>query len=51
VSATADHAVVLVFVNQIITVDNDAPTNTSSSIKVSLQRVDGLWLRAAFDPI
>lgn len=51
VSATPNHAVVLVFVNQTITMDNDAPTNTASSVKVSLDRIDGRWLIAGFDPI
>lgn len=51
VSAAASHAVALVFVNQSTTVGNDAPTNTASSVKVTLDKVDGRWLVSGFDPV
>jgi Mce-associated membrane protein len=51
VSATENHAVVLVFVNQTITVGNDAPTNSSSSVQVTLDKVDGQWRIAVFEPV
>lgn len=51
VSATENHAVVLVFVNQTITVGDDAPTNSSSSVQVTLDKVDGQWRIAQFDPV
>jgi Mce-associated membrane protein len=51
VSASANHAVVLVFVNQMITMGNDAPTNTASSVRVTLDKVGGRWLISKFDPI
>lgn len=51
VSAKADHAVVLLFVNQTVTVGADAPTNTTSSVRVTLEKVGGRWLISAFDPI
>ena len=51
VSATANHAVVLLFVNQTITVGQDAPTNTASSVRVTLDKIDGRWLIAQFDPV
>lgn len=51
VSATPDHAVVLVFVNQSAIVGSDAPTDTASSIRVTLDKVDGRWLISGFDPI
>lgn len=51
VSATPDRAVVLVFVDQVVTVGKDAPTNTSSSVRVTLDKVGGRWLVAGFDPI
>ncbi len=51
VSATPDHAVVLVFVDQTVTVGNDAPTNTSSSVRVTLDKAAGRWLVSGFDPI
>ena len=51
VSATGKHAVVLVFVDQTTTVGNDAPTQTTSSVRVSLENVDGRWLISQFDPV
>ncbi len=51
VSASADHAVVLVFVNQTIIVGTDAPTATASSVKVSLERIGGRWLISDFTPV
>jgi Mce-associated membrane protein len=50
-SSTAGHAVVLLFVNQAIVVGQDAPTNTASSVRVTLDKVDGRWLISQFDPI
>ncbi|MEB3032946.1 hypothetical protein [[Mycobacterium] nativiensis] len=51
VTATSNHAVVLVFVNQSAIVGSDAPTDTASSIRVTLDKVDGRWLISGFDPI
>jgi len=51
VSAKTDHAVVLLFVDQTVTVGADAPTNTTSSVRVTLDKVGGRWLISAFDPI
>ncbi|BBZ78816.1 hypothetical protein MANY_41530 [Mycolicibacterium anyangense] len=51
VSAGHGHAVVLVFVNQTTIVGDGAPTNTNSSVRVTLDRVGGRWLISAFDPI
>lgn len=51
VSATPTHAVVLVFVNQTVVVGTDAPTDTASSVKVTLDKISGRWLVSAFDPI
>jgi Mce-associated membrane protein len=51
VSAKADHAVVLLFVDQTVTVGADAPTNTTSSVRVTLDNVGGRWLISGFDPI
>ncbi|ORV32688.1 hypothetical protein AWC00_01495 [Mycobacterium conspicuum] len=50
-SASADHAVVLLFVNQTIVVAQDAPTNTASNVRVTLDKVDGHWLISEFDPV
>jgi Mce-associated membrane protein len=51
VSADPKHAVVLVFVNQSITLGNDAPTDTASSVRVSLDNINGRWLISGFDPV
>jgi Mce-associated membrane protein len=51
VSATGKHAVVLVFVDQTTTIGNDAPTQTTSSVRVTLENVDGRWLISQFDPV
>ena len=51
VSATGKHAVVLVFVDQTTMIGNDAPTQTTSSVRVSLENVDGRWLISQFDPV
>jgi Mce-associated membrane protein len=51
VSATANHAVVLVFVNQSIIVGTDAPTSSASSVRVTLDKVDGQWLISDFTPV
>ncbi|MEM6107559.1 hypothetical protein AAHS21_15155 [Mycobacterium sp. 050272] len=51
VSATANHAVVLVFVNQTVIVGRDAPTSTTSCVRVTLDKHDGRWLISQFEPI
>ncbi|MGE2817316.1 hypothetical protein ACQI5H_19535 [Mycobacterium heidelbergense] len=51
VSATANHAVVLLFVNQTVTIGNGAPTDTQPVIRVTLDKVNGRWLVSHFDPV
>ena len=51
VLATGKHAVVLVFVDQVTTIGNDAPTQSTSSVRVNLEKVDGRWLISQFDPV
>ena len=51
VSATPTHAVVLTFVDQSVTTNGGAPTATSSSIRVTLDKVGGRWLVSGFDPV
>lgn len=51
VSAKPDHAVVLLFVDQTVTVGADAPTQTTSSVRVTLDKVGNRWLISGFDPI
>lgn len=51
VSADSTHALVLVYVNQTTVIDDDPPTDTASSVKVALERIDGRWLVSDFTPI
>ncbi len=51
ISASANHAVVLLFVNQTIIVGQDAPTSTASNVRVTLDKIDGRWLISQFDPV
>jgi Mce-associated membrane protein len=50
-SASPNHAVVLVFVNQTLITGTNPPTNTASRVRVTLDKVDGRWLIGGFDPI
>jgi Mce-associated membrane protein len=45
------HAVAMVFVDQTTIIGSDAPTATSSVVKVTLDRVDDQWLVSGFDPM
>jgi len=51
VSATAEHAVALVFVDQTVTIDGGAPSGTASSVRVTLDKADDRWLVSGFDPV
>ena len=51
VSARPNRAVVLVFVNQSAIVGTGAPTETASSVRVTLDKVGGRWLISRFDPV
>ncbi|MEM6110531.1 hypothetical protein AAHS21_30585 [Mycobacterium sp. 050272] len=51
VSASEQHAVVVVFVNQTINIGNDPPSSTASSVRVTLEKINGRWLIAQFEPI
>jgi Mce-associated membrane protein len=47
-----DRAVVLLFINQSTTsTDKPEPAQTSSSVLVSLSKVNGSWLISKFDPV
>jgi Mce-associated membrane protein len=50
-SATENHAVVLLFVNQTVIIGQDAPTDTASSVRVTLDKVGGKWRISQFDPV
>jgi Mce-associated membrane protein len=51
VSATANHGVVLLFVNQTVTIGDGAPTDTQPVVRVTLDKVNGRWLVSHFDPV
>ena len=51
VSAEPNHAVVLVFVNQTVVVGQDVPTDTASSVRVTLDKDGDRWLISKFDPV
>ncbi len=50
VSAAANRAAVLLFVNQTVTIGQGAPTDTHPVIRVKLDKVGGRWLVSHFDP-
>ena len=51
VSATDSHAIVLVFVNQTVTVGEGVPTDTAPVVRVVLDKVNDRWLVSHFDPV
>ena len=51
VSAHSDRVVVLAYVDQTTTVGKQAPLQAKSSVRVSMERVDGRLLIAGFEPI
>jgi Mce-associated membrane protein len=51
VSADTDQAVVLAYVDQTLAVGTEPPTRTNSSVRVTMEKVDGRWLISGFDPI
>lgn len=51
VSATEHHAVALVFVDQTVTIATEAPTATTSALRVVLDKTHGRWLISRFDPV
>jgi Mce-associated membrane protein len=49
--ATHNRAVVLVFIDQSIVIGVDAPTASSSTVRVTMQRDGERWLISQFDPV
>jgi Mce-associated membrane protein len=43
--------VVLVFVNQTITVGNGPPTDTAASLRVTRDQIGGRWLTSAVESV
>jgi Mce-associated membrane protein len=50
-SVTENRGVVLVFVNQTVTIGKDTPISTASRVRVTLDKVGDRWLISQFDPI
>jgi Mce-associated membrane protein len=50
VSASGNHAEVVVFINQATVVGHDAPTDTASAVDVTLDKIGERWLISGFDP-
>ena len=51
ISASPTHAVVLVFINQTVAIGTDPRTDSSSAVKVTMDKINGKWLISTFDPI
>ncbi|HET9892102.1 MAG TPA: hypothetical protein VFQ42_16535, partial [Mycobacterium sp.] len=51
VSATENHAVALVYVDQTVTIGAGAPTDTQPVVRMTLDKVNGRWLVSRFDPV
>ena len=51
VSASPNHAVVLVLVDQTTTIGDDPPTNTASAVRVTLDKIADHWLISGFEPV
>jgi Mce-associated membrane protein len=48
-STTENHAVVLLFVNQTVRIGDSRPTDSASSVRVTLDKVGERWLISGFD--
>ncbi|PRI15931.1 hypothetical protein B2J96_08400 [Mycobacterium shigaense] len=51
ISATTEHAAVLLYVNQSVTIGDGVPTDTQPVIRATLDKVNGRWLVSHFDPV
>lgn len=51
ISADENRSVVMVFVDQTMTVGNDPPTGTASAVRVILDKIGGRWLISEFEPV
>jgi Mce-associated membrane protein len=51
ISATATRVSVLLCVNQTTTIGTDKPTDSTSSVRVTMDKSGDRWLISAFDPI
>lgn len=49
VSADSGHAVVLAYVDQTLTAGTAPPVQTNTSVRVTMDKVDGRWMISGFD--
>ncbi len=49
VSAASGRAVVLAYVDQTLTVRDEPPTRTNTSVRVTMEKLDGRWMISGFD--
>lgn len=49
VSAASGHAVILAYVDQTLTVRGEPPTQTNTSVRVTMEKLDGRWMISGFD--
>jgi len=51
ISVMRNHAVILVFIDQSIVIGTDAPTSSSSTVRVTMEKERDRWLISQFDPV
>lgn len=51
VSASPDRAEVVLYLNQYVTVEDQAPQKTASTVRATMVREDGKWLMSEFAPV
>ncbi|MGV0806540.1 hypothetical protein [Mycolicibacterium setense] len=51
VHAEPGRVVVMLYINQSVTVGDEPPHDTAFAAKATLDKIDGQWLMSAFDPI
>jgi Mce-associated membrane protein len=51
VSASNDHAIVLLSVDQTVTLGNGTPSGATSSVRVTLDKIGSRWLVSDFTPV
>ncbi|MHC9292249.1 hypothetical protein ACRCUN_07250 [Mycobacterium sp. LTG2003] len=51
VTASADRAEVMLYLNQFVTVGDQPPQKTPSTVRATMVREDGRWLMSQFEPV
>lgn len=50
-SASPDRVELVLFVNQLVAVGDQAPQKTTSTVRATMVREDGQWLMSEFEPV